>query len=525
MKSPARMLNGRANVLWWGGCAVACLIFVGCWGGTSTSVPGKTSQKETQADEGEYIPPLLKDWQPPAVALVLSGELHGYLEPCGCSLTQSGGLERRGDLFRQLSEKGWNVLPVDAGGLLKRARRQDKLKFEAILGGLKQLGYQAVAAGDSELRLPADYLVSQFSGEDIPFAGLLTSANVMLFDAPDLGVPVAWRVTNAGNVKVGVIAVLGNSVAQDVAPAGIENYITVTPAIETLRATLPKVEAESPDLLLVISHGSLEEAEALAGEFPELPLILTAGGPEDPSDQPKLVGKTLILQTGHKGKYVGMLGYYPGDAEPYRWELVNLDNRRFHGDERMHQVMQSYQQQLQELELAKSDELVVSHPSGTTFVGAKDCGECHTKAYSKWKGTKHAAAFESLARGRKGQEANWVSRIFDPECLCCHVTGWDPREVRRYESGYLDQATTAHLAGQQCENCHGPGQKHSDLEWKYRKDLKSVSQETLIAARAELKLNYKEAELKVCSKCHDDENSPSFKFDKYWDEVKHPWKD
>ncbi|MBI1345743.1 hypothetical protein GC163_05585 [bacterium] len=495
------------------------------YGCGSNSGSGTSSSKEAPPAEEVYVRPLLKDWEPPAVALALSGELHGYLEPCGCSLTQSGGLERRGDLFRQLSEKGWNVVPLDAGDLLKRSRRQDQIKFEAILGGLKQLGYSTIGTGESELRLSADYLVSQFAGEGIPLAGMLTSANVTLFDAPDLGVPVPWRVIQAGDMKVGVIALLGKSAADEVAPEGVENFITIQPAVDALRATLPVVQAEKPDVLLVMSNGSLDEAQALAKEFPELPLILAGGGPEDPGDQPKKIGNTLILETGHKGKYVGILGYYPGDADPYRWELVNLDNRRFHGDEPMHQVMKSYQQQLQELELAKSPELVISHPSGTTFVGAKTCGECHAKAYSKWKGTKHAAAFESLARGRKGQEANWVSRIYDPECLCCHVTGWDPREVRRFDSGYIDQETTAHLAGQQCENCHGPGQAHIDLERQYRQDLKSVTQESLTAARTALKLNYKEAELKVCSKCHDDENSPGFKFEKYWDEVKHPWKD
>jgi len=524
MKTPARMLPTRQRGLLF--CcalfAIGLIICAGCWFNAPSPTPPANSSAEPEA---EYIPPLLKDWEPPAVALILSGELHGYLEPCGCSLTQSGGLERRGDLFQQLQAKGWNTVPLDAGGLLKRARRQDQIKFEAILGGLKQLGYGSIAAGDSELRLSADYLISQFAGEDIPLAGMLTSANVLLFDSPELGVPVPWRVITAGNIKVGVIAVLGPSVANEVAPAGIENYISVKPASEALRAALPLVQAEKPDVLLVISHGRVTEAEALAEEFPELPLILTTGGPEDPADQPTKVGNTLILKTGHKGKYVGILGYYPQDSDPYRWELVNLDNRRFHTDERMHRVMQNYQQQLAELELAKSDELVVSHPSGTKFLGAKACGECHTKAYAKWKGTKHAAAFDSLARGRKGQEADWVSRVYDPECLCCHVTGWDPREVRRFESGYLDQQTTAHLLGQQCENCHGPGQAHADLERQYRQDLSSVPQNQLNALRAQLKLNYKEAELKVCSKCHDDENSPAFKFEKYWDEVKHPWKD
>jgi hypothetical protein len=187
--------------------------------------------------------------------------------------------------------------------------------------------------------------------------------------------------------------------------------------------------------------------------------------------------------------------------------------------------MRNYQQQLKDLDLARSDELLTRHPSGRTFVGAAKCGECHTKAYAFWKETPHAKAFHSLEQGRKGQEANWISRVYDPECLCCHVTGWNPQAVMRYESGYLDAVTSKHLVGQQCENCHGPGSEHVEREWQYRKDLKSIPLDDVDAARTAVKLNSAAAEKQVCHKCHDPENSPAFDFAKYWPKVKHPWKD
>src|SRR5690606_15873840 len=110
--------------------------------------------------------------------------------------------------------------------------------------------------------------------------------------------------------------------------------------------------------------------------------------------------------------------------------------------------------------------------SGSTFVGAAKCGECHIKAYAKWKTSKHAQAYESLSRGRKGQEENWISRIHDTECLSCHVTGWHPQNVVRYDSGFLSEEATPHLKGQQCENCHGPGSRHSEVEANWKADRK-----------------------------------------------------
>ncbi len=470
--------------------------------------------------------PFLEGWEKPAAALMLSGEQFGYLEPCGCSETQSGGLARRAKLEAMLREKGWPLAGLDLGGTLKRSRRQDQIKFETILSGLKEIGYKSVGAGTAELHLPPDYLLSQFAeGDGIPLGGLMISANVTLFDTPDLGVPQRFKVFEVGGKKIGVTAVLGKKGADEVAPAGVQTNITVRDPIEALEAVLPALAAEKPDLLVLLAHGSTEEAKAWAEKFPQFQVVLTAGGPEDPSEKPTVIGKSWLLEAGHKGKHIGILGYYPDANPPLKWELIQLDNVRFENDPRMNVLMKNYQQQLQDLDLSRSDELLAPHPSADKFVGANVCGECHTKAYAKWSKSKHAHAFESLSKGRKGQESTWVSRIYDPDCLCCHVTGWDPQNVLRFESGYLDQQSTAHLIGQQCENCHGPGAKHTDLERAFKKDLKAVDKDTLNAARAAAKLNSATAEKQVCHKCHDYENSPKFEFKKYWAEILHPWKD
>ncbi len=497
------------------------LLVSGCGGCSQTAPPVPPPPPAAPPPK-----PYLEGWEKPAAALFLSGEQFGYLEPCGCSLTQSGGLARRARLEAILREKGWPVAGLDLGGTLKRSRRQDQVKFDAILTGLKEIGYKAVGAGAAELHLPPDYLLGQFSeGEGIPLGGLLVSANVTLFETPDLGVPQRFRVFELGGKKIGVTSVLGKKWAEEVAPAGVQTNITVRDPIEALEAVLPTLTAETPDLMVLLAHGSTDEAKAWAAKFPQFQVVLTTGGPEDPSEKPTLIGDTWLLEAGHKGKYIGVLGFYPEAKPPLKWELIQLDNVRFENDPRMDALMKTYQQQLQDLDLARSDELLVPHPSGDKFVGAKVCGECHTKAFAKWSKSKHAHAFETLSKGRKGQEETWISRIYDPDCLACHVTGWDPQNVVRFESGYLDQTTTAHLVGQQCENCHGPGQKHTDLERLFKKDLKAVSRDDLNAARAAAKLNSATAEKNVCKNCHDYENSPKFEFKKYWEEIRHPWKD
>src|SRR5690606_26253189 len=75
----------------------------GCWSSQPVK-PVTPADASASKKEEAFIRPLLEGWEPPKVALMLSGEMLGYLEPCGCSLTQSGGLERRGDLQRKIVE-------------------------------------------------------------------------------------------------------------------------------------------------------------------------------------------------------------------------------------------------------------------------------------------------------------------------------------------------------------------------------------------------------------------------------------
>ena len=504
--------------------AIGLLVAVGC---QPTQNTPKSSSQNAKAVDPSGPPPLLKGWDKPAAVLMLSGEQHGYFEPCGCSLTQSGGMARRADLTKQLQDRDWPVAGLDVGGLLKRSRRQDQIKFETIWNALKTLDYEAVAVGVEDLRIGADFLVSQQPSDPAAIAEgpALISANLTFFEVPDLGTPIRTKVFQVGEIKVGVTAVFGQSLKDEVAPQGVQSNVQVTETDAGITAALETLTAEKPDLLVLLSHGSREEASALAEKYPQFPVVVAAGGPEEPASDPKRVGKTLVIETGHKGKKVGLLGVYPGEELKLRYELVDLDNRRFKTDPRMLTAMRDYQQRLQDEGLAESSDLNIRHPSNTGFVGAAKCGECHTKAYAKWKTSKHAHAFDSLQIGRKGEEATWVSRIYDPECLACHVTGWDPQGVLRYEGGFVSLDKTPHLAGQQCENCHGPGQRHTELEEQHKKNRTSVPFETVAAARREVKRDWKQAEKQVCHKCHDVDNSPGFNFNEYWSKVQHPGRD
>lgn len=473
------------------------------------------------------IKPLLKDWPQPAIAIVLSGEQNGYFEPCGCTEIQSGGFSRRDNLFQQLQARGWKTVALDLGGLSRRTRRQSQIKFETMQAALKDMGYSVMGVGPSEIRFGPDFLLSQhildpdLKPENVAF----TSANVVLYGSRDIGTPVAFQVVEQGGIKLGVTSVLGTDEAQKLKDEGRTENIEIVDPTEALKAVLPQLEAAEPDLLVLLSYAKMDETRALLAAFPQFDVALTAGGAEDPDGEPEQVGDTVMLDVGHKGKYTGVLGYYP-DAQPrFRFELVKLDKFRFEDSKRMIEHMRYYQQRLRDERLAVT-ELPIRYPGNpdARFVGSLACQSCHERAYDKWKDSRHSHAYESLKHARAGQTDYGISRVHDPECLACHVGGWEPQEVLRFEGGFQTpefveagekRELMRQLEGQQCESCHGPASEH----------IRLVEEGEMEKALAQVRVTKKQAQDRVCYGCHDVDNSPNFDFEEYWLDVAHPWRD
>lgn len=467
--------------------------------------------------------PLLKGWEVPAAAIVLSGEQIGYLEPCGCSAKQSGGFARRGDLFEQLKARQWPVAAFDLGGTLKRSRKHDLLKFQAILEGFGLMHYQALGLGPAELRLGAEQLLSLHS----PEKGLaFLSSNVVFFGSSDIGTPLPYKIVEINGVKIGVTSVLGEFYRDQVIPRESNDpnpAITVSDAGAGAAAAYEKMKADQPDLTVLLSYCKVDETRALAKKVPGFDIIITAGGPEEPLHKTEQLGKSMLVQVGTKGKHVAIVGYYPDNPkEKLKFELVDLDKFRFKNNPAMIKLMQDFQDVLTDEKLAET-EPGVAHESGAGFTGAAKCGECHKKAYAKWKTTEHAKAFDDLKTGPRHYtyEGKWIPKPHDVECLACHVTGWDPREVVKFDTGFESFEKTKHLAGQQCENCHGPGSEHVKVEELLKKTRKG-NDPAIAIWRRKLHLDTTMMQKETgCYKCHDGDNSPKFNFAEYYKKIEH----
>jgi len=443
-------------------------------------------------------------WQKPKLAIVVTGHQDGYIEPCGCSglENQKGGLSRRYSLLRELSERGWPLAKVDVGSMVRRFGKQAELQFSACAEAMRQMQYAAVGFGASDLRLSSGEVAAAVAG-DQPDRTIFVSANVDLF-----GLAPKFRLVEAGGLKLGITSVLGDEYRRQVNNAELQ----IAPAAEGLKSVVG--ELAGADVKILLANATLAETRELARQFPQFDIVVSGGGAEEPPAEAGRVegSKALLIELGHKAMFAVVLGLYDDPQQPVRYQRVALDSR-FPDSPEMKALMTNYQSQLQALGWDGLGLRPSPHPTSRRdnplagkFVGGQSCKECHEAAWDVYINSPHARATQTLVDLKP-------ARHFDPECVSCHVTGWNPQEYFPYVSGYLGLDRTPELAGQSCENCHGPGAAHIDAERGSDKTLQAEWRKAMHQDKA----NADES----CRVCHDLDNSINFDFKTYWPQIEH----
>jgi hypothetical protein len=492
MQSLTRALSVSLILLSFSGCPAA-----------HTAGPGEPAKRPSFPDPVKQNGPIFKgndgkDWPKPQLALVFTGEQLGYIEPCGCAglENQKGGLRRRDTFLKQLRDRGWPVIALDNGGQIGRFNRQQEIKFTKAVEGLKLMDYKAVGFGADDLKLPAGSLLAAVAGTE-----MFVSANAGLFALDTEDVPL-FRVIEAGGKKVGVTAVLADRSQKQVN----NNDIVFKPAKKALDDIVPKLADEECDVYVLLSHANIEETTELAKAFPLFNVVAMAHGADEPPHQVQKIGDTLLIELGQKGMYAITLGIY--DDKKVRYQRVPLDHR-FPDAKEIDTLMEDYQTELQQLGWQGLGLRRAPHPQGE-FVGSKACANCHAAEHKIWAATPHAHATKTLTNVKP-------PRQFDPECISCHSTGWNPQEFFPYKTGYDSLEATPLLSGSGCENCHGPGAQHVKAE----KGKDAALQKRLRDTMKQTAGANQQAQRESCIRCHDIDNSPKFDFNTYWKKIEH----
>ena len=406
-----------------------------------------------------------------SILLIVSGDTAGWITPCGCTANQSGGLLRRGSYVDQFRPHV-HVIVADAGGAPAGTSAYQKVKFEGILAGERQMGLDAHNLGGPEAELGALYLSDVMQRLQVPFL----SANLRDEQRQLIAEPV--RIIARGKQRVALVGVL----SQRFARPGLH----VDDPRDAVLQAATAVKGQY-DTLVVLAYAPEEELKRLAAELPEADAIV--GGPTGQAIKPQAVGKTIIAAATNKGKFLVNLWWGKQNQSDYAWtgSITEMDTRYQDSPEQEANV-RLYLDELgkREFTAAKSGLAPYTAVASPDFriVGNDACVLCHEQDCKHWSGTKHGQAWKTLVD--KGSHV-------DSYCQQCHTTGF------ALPGGFASPKRTPALVNVGCESCHGPAAAH----------VQNPRKKTPFLAKDQ------------CIRCHDHENSPKFEYAPYWERIKH----
>lgn len=558
---------------------IACGLFLGCvLNFPSISAPPVEPSREEPRIGGL---PLFAEWprdRRPDATLVISGQTYGFLQPCGCTRPQLGGLERRAQLIHNLKSKSWPVAGVDLGDIYPQhlyVRQQGLLRYEAVMRSLHAMGYVAVGIGKTDIEAELDKLLTAYAlqTEQPPY---LLAANLLgqldgkpisrqdRFQPASLKRPLIDRFETArvGEVTVGIVGLIGRTLAEEIEASKVDPSITFVKNAQgkidnaaVLRETLEMMSQlpQKPQLLVLLYQGSADEAGLLARDFPQFQVIVCRSEESEPPQFATRVnqGRTLIVQVGHKGRYVGVVGAFAqASGWHLQYQLVPLTEYYITPgtDEAAYRhnpvlpLLQSYAERVRDRKLLdvvpkRPHPLQIQHPElNLSFYGSQRCQNCHAAEYRIWEQSQHSHALDTLENKAKRPSL----RQHDPECVICHAVGLE------YQTGFVSTTKTPALKHVGCESCHGPGSghatnpQHGPLQllmspWKQEASdrLPDVATMKKLAALPLLEQRQAEQTLpaserrtvervaSLCMKCHDHDNDPYFNLYVYWPKIAH----
>ena len=351
------------------------------------------------------------------LTVFLTGNELGALKPCGCSGGQLGGLDRRSEVFNSVPAS--QRLIVDTGSFVEGDSEQDLIKFNIIIQAFSLLYYDLVNLSEKDIEIAQNL-------------GLLSNPPVGLISSHGTGERISAKFVNQYLLQGRPLVV--SVVSFDAESGRVEQIGKLFP---------PPSDVQTVNILILNRCDT-----SIIGSVAEIGIVDCLVCPAE-SDEPRVIGdpnkRPLVVSVGRYGKYVGKLEISYTDiwSNKFRFSAVPV-TEELPQEESLVELYKVYQQLVKEDNLLEK-QLRFSLPDGLEYTGSKSCMLCHDYEYEKWSTKAHSHAYATLEK---------VGSQFDPECIVCHVVGFE------YESGFISEEKTAYLKDVGCESCHGPGSEH-----------------------------------------------------------------
>jgi pyruvate/2-oxoglutarate dehydrogenase complex dihydrolipoamide acyltransferase (E2) component len=475
--------------------------------------------------------------KPRRLTLFYTAEIHGVLEPCGCTSDPLGDVARYAELVRRAARQGPIAL-VDGGGLsfpessTPKEKATDQLRARFLADTLPRLGPFAAGLAETDVR----------SGVDVAPPRLAVNLAASPALAPS-------RLETWGGIKVGLFGVAdpalgpvgvkaedpiaaGRREAERLRRAGAELVIALAPIDKPAARRLAREAAvdlvvlgrqvgkgqeraeRAGNAYLVASADELQRVGRIDLVWRGSGPLVDAGGPEAAAlrrvEIDKAVSrldeqlKTWAATGGGDAAFIAArraeresllaerktleAPWEPPAGSYFTNQLIPV-RRSLPRDAKIAADMRRLDGQIAALNVKHAAPPPPPEPGRPFYVGDAKCTSCHKAALAFWKKTVHASAWKTLVE---------VGKQDDYKCVSCHVTGYG-------QVGGSSLGHTNRLRDVQCEVCHGPGSAHVAAE--------GLEEPLALSAGTPAS---------TCTGCHTEQHSDTFQYEAYLRDVLGP---
>jgi hypothetical protein len=360
--------------------------------------------------------------------------------------------------------------------LSESVEQSAKIKAETIAEIYKHIGIDAVNVGELDLVLGVDFLKELQKKYDLPFV----SANLV----DDKGAPIFQRyvIKKVNDKNIGIFGIIGDtsemvSKVNDITKGTVSIQDPLQAAESIVKELTGKV-----DYVIALTHQAMNRNWVIARRVKGIDLVV-GGHDKQKTKDPSDADGTLIVESGEKGQYLGILEVTMDGAKTAQNTLVPLGDD-IANDTAVKAMITAYNDKIADLFGGSTE----GKPAASSVaLRLTACEPCHAPMVEKWKTTDHAKAYETLVK---------KSKQFDPKCLSCHTVRFEQPE------GFNMKEQQMELVNVQCESCHGYAKDH-------------LANMTPIPTP--------QPTIELCIKCHTPDRCPNFKEDAQvvFDKIKH----
>jgi hypothetical protein len=449
------------------------------------------------------------------ITLVLTGVNLGFLDNCGCTKNQGGGVARRKVVIDEVRTAHPDSIVLDLGDTLSpplSGKSRDAGSDETLMSALRATAYDGLVPGVAELGHDAKWFRDAAAANGLRYF----AANVRDRRSGERAFPPVMTLERGERTVhvLGLVEVPYERYYLSAIEARVYPQYELTSPVECARALLASASKE--EIWCVAGTLTPETTESLLASdvADRIDAILTASWrvgrllAEDTTTGTRtylrepvatLYGRTAYLFSAFE-RFAVTVGTFAldgtGGFDQVAIAIKDMPSTVAR-DVGIEQILARYAgKQAGEpthWPLTPVYSLPEEQRGDAGYVGVASCAGCHPKETESWRQSLHSRAINSLAGKTKEN---------DVACLRCHTTGFHWRDG-------FDPRTEARRALEQvqCEVCHGPGKVHLSIH--------------AAGGTAQADTIRRSPTRAVCMSCHDDQNSPAFDFEAGIAHVRH----